>query len=627
MVTSGQSIQTAINTITNDYGIILVESGTYTGAGNRNIDFSGKRITLISEDGRDNTTIDAQAAGRGVKFTSGETRRSVLAGFTISNGDSFATNLSQTTGGGIFCSNASPSIVNCRIETGSANYGGGLYAVKGSPALRASTVAGNTALIGGGIAVGTNASVNVIASRIESNSASSFGGGIYCSDNGTLLVEDSVVGGNSAGAVGGGISTLGTAAVVLDRSTVSGNGSGSGGGAYTIGSSSLRLVNSTVDGNMATNGSGGGVYIGTNSIFACSNSVIDGNSAYAEGGGVYALDSSICRMVNSVVFSNSAGIFGGALSLSSGVSPIILNSILWSNTAPGYNPVHYSGSAPSITYCNIEGGWTGAGNIDADPLFTRVGFRLTSGSPCIASGSTNGAPLFDVDAESRKLTTWNFSGQVFFDWPYAYEQSTDTWYYFSENDTLWVNGLGGEGWKKLKNSALIQGWSYFNGADYAYAYTNNTWYYISKDDRQWVCNQSSGKWRIFGMPAETVDIGIDQYVDVNNNSMADVWEMDYFEDLNQPSDGDYDNDGLTNLQEYELSTDPTNLDSDGDSLPDLQEINIYGTDPNDSDSDEDGFSDGVEALQKLTDPKNADTTRPMVHMRKPVNESKKVWIP
>jgi hypothetical protein len=42
---------------------------------------------------------------------------------------------------------------------------------------------------------------------------------------------------------------------------------------------------------------------------------------------------------------------------------------------------------------------------------------------------------------------------------------------------------------------------------------------------------------------------------------------------------DPDNDGLTNLQEQQLGTDPTNPDTDGDGLADGDEVNVFNTDP------------------------------------------------
>ena len=51
------TIQAAIND-SNDRDIIIVADGTYTGDGNRHIDFKGKSITLQSENGPENCTID-----------------------------------------------------------------------------------------------------------------------------------------------------------------------------------------------------------------------------------------------------------------------------------------------------------------------------------------------------------------------------------------------------------------------------------------------------------------------------------------------------------------------------------------------------------------------------------------
>ncbi len=57
---------------------------------------------------------------------------------------------------------------------------------------------------------------------------------------------------------------------------------------------------------------------------------------------------------------------------------------------------------------------------------------------------------------------------------------------------------------------------------------------------------------------------------------------------------DFDGDGLSNAQEYELGTDPRLLDSDSDGLSDYDEANTYGTNPAHADSDGDGAQDGWE---------------------------------
>jgi len=72
----------------------------------------------------------------------------------------------------------------------------------------------------------------------------------------------------------------------------------------------------------------------------------------------------------------------------------------------------------------------------------------------------------------------------------------------------------------------------------------------------------------------------------------DGWEVSNFLDpLVDDSTLDPDNDGLTNLEEYQYSTDPLDSDTDGDGLTDGQEVNTYSTDPLDPDSDGDGMPD------------------------------------
>ena len=71
-------------------------------------------------------------------------------------------------------------------------------------------------------------------------------------------------------------------------------------------------------------------------------------------------------------------------------------------------------------------------------------------------------------------------------------------------------------------------------------------------------------------------------------------------------DEDFDEDGLTNLQEYEQGTEPYNDDTDGDGLKDGEEIYTYGTDPLKVDTDDDGLDDGDEIYFE-TDPLNPDS--------------------
>jgi hypothetical protein len=103
------SIQEAIDAGVGEETIITVLDGTYTGLGNRDIDFHGGAITLYSLNGPANCVIDCESSGRGFDFHSGETQETIVAGFTITNGQA-------DYGGAIRCVNSSPQIANCVIS-------------------------------------------------------------------------------------------------------------------------------------------------------------------------------------------------------------------------------------------------------------------------------------------------------------------------------------------------------------------------------------------------------------------------------------------------------------------------------------------------------------------------------
>jgi hypothetical protein len=70
---------------------------------------------------------------------------------------------------------------------------------------------------------------------------------------------------------------------------------------------------------------------------------------------------------------------------------------------------------------------------------------------------------------------------------------------------------------------------------------------------------------------------------------------------------DSDGDGLTNLQETELGTDPNIADTDEDGINDGDEVRIWNTNPLNRDTDGDGLTDGDEVNVHGTDPLKADT--------------------
>ncbi|GAH42196.1 unnamed protein product, partial [marine sediment metagenome] len=75
--------------------------------------------------------------------------------------------------------------------------------------------------------------------------------------------------------------------------------------------------------------------------------------------------------------------------------------------------------------------------------------------------------------------------------------------------------------------------------------------------------------------------------DTDHDGLPDDWEGENFGDLSQGADDDPDSDGLTNLQEYSIETDPNDADTDGDGIRD-------GNDPNPLVAEEGGgFEDAL----------------------------------
>ncbi len=71
------------------------------------------------------------------------------------------------------------------------------------------------------------------------------------------------------------------------------------------------------------------------------------------------------------------------------------------------------------------------------------------------------------------------------------------------------------------------------------------------------------------------------FVDTDDDGMADEWEQLYFASLDWRPDDDFDGDGMNNLAEYDVGTDPSDPDTDADGLRDGAE-EIAGTDPTDA---------------------------------------------
>lgn len=276
-----ETIQAAIDDA-NEFDTIVIPPDTYTGDGNRDIDFGGKAITVRSENPNDPdvvaaTIIDCNGSAedqhRGFFFHNSEGTRSVLSGLTVINGYGYG-------GGAIRCEWSSPTITKCVLASNSAEDGGALDNYASSPTVTDCTFTGNSAEYGGAV--------------------------------------------------------------------------------YNEQDSTPRLTNCIFADNTAISGGGIANYQSGPQLFSC---VFRQNLASEDGGGMHSLYRLNARpkLINCNFTGNTATRGGAMYSIE--IEPMATNCIFWGNSDS-----QIEGDA-RVTYCDVEDGFSGSGNIDADPCF------------------------------------------------------------------------------------------------------------------------------------------------------------------------------------------------------------------------------------------------------------------
>ncbi|MHC4498444.1 MAG: right-handed parallel beta-helix repeat-containing protein, partial [Planctomycetota bacterium] len=308
----GSAIQEAINSASGG-DIVVVAPGTYN-----SINFNGKHITVVSSNPDDPnivaaTIIDAGGTGSTVTFASGEGRDSVLQGFTVTGGTGTQHAVVNWSGGGIFCLDSSPTIMQ-NIITGN-----------------------HVATDGGGVFSGSSGFPLLLRNQITNNYANR-GGGIY-----------------------------GAVAVELNNNIISGNSASQGGGLYLRSSISI-VKNNLVYDNTADYGAGGGVYLRgadnsvvTGNTIVSNSSVIDGANLDVQwsnnvtitnniivnalgGGGVYLYNATVSFKYNNV-YNNAGGNYVG-MPEATGIDGNISVNTLFVNS--DVNDYHLQATSPCI---------------------------------------------------------------------------------------------------------------------------------------------------------------------------------------------------------------------------------------------------------------------------------------
>ncbi len=423
------TIQAAIDAVT-DGDVIELTDGTFTGNGNRDIDYLGRAITVRSQSGNPELcVIDCQgsetAPRRAFHFHSWEAEGSILEGVTIRNGH-------REKGGGILCYQALPTILNCSFID-------------------------NYAWDAGGAVCCNSAYPSLVDCSFSANSARLMGGGVYCEYSDVTFTGCSFLG-NTAGWHGGGLQGF-YSYLAVHHCTFSDNVSGDygGGGFYSSPSwdTGVLIEDCTFVGNR-TSGSGGGVFGGSPmAVFDCD---FRDNTAGGDGGGVVSVDATAlvesCRFGSNAAGHNGGGIKyvgsggtlrgctiaansasqGGAVGCSN-CTVTIENTIIALNsvgTSIGCQGICHPSFACCDLYGNAGGDWIGNfawqeginGNFSADPLFCgpvggytpmihaeAPGYSLHGNSPCLPGNHPDGydCSLIGVHGQGCGITTLRFS--------------------------------------------------------------------------------------------------------------------------------------------------------------------------------------------------------------------------
>ena len=219
------TIQEGVDLATAAGDEVHVAAGTWSGAGNTNVQLRGVDITVRGLPG---AIIDGGGTSRAFEISLGETNATVIEGFTIENGFAndgggaitidgsdptirdcaFDDNTTTFRGGAISMNLSSPVIRDCTFEFNSADMGGALYVLGSGPTIIGCEFTRNHADDDGGAiqVLSSTASTPVLREcEFLSNTADADGGALHCDNNSAPELTDCSFTSNRADADGGAV--------------------------------------------------------------------------------------------------------------------------------------------------------------------------------------------------------------------------------------------------------------------------------------------------------------------------------------------------------------------------------------------------------------------------------------
>jgi hypothetical protein len=203
-------------------------------------------------------------------------------------------------------------------------------------------------------------------------------------------------------------------------------GASTGGGGIRLGDGSPRIINNLILSNAGMYG--GGIVsnyaspIIRNNVIAYNvvSQAIAGTPTFG-GGGLWFNGAVAGNRVenNTVVGNSSAGTVnsgangrGGGMIAVFGATLNARNTIVWGNTQTTGSQIGAVSATALVTYSDVEGGFTGQGNINQPPLFADTSFYLQALSPCVDMGDSAGVFNDPADTGNPSLARWPAQGSL-----------------------------------------------------------------------------------------------------------------------------------------------------------------------------------------------------------------------
>ncbi|MFM1936428.1 MAG: hypothetical protein RI990_1387 [Planctomycetota bacterium] len=233
------------------------------------------------------------------------------------------------------------------------------------------------------------------------SSASNYdkGGGILIVNSGAPTIRNCIFQGNRC-TFGGGAGYIFTAQATFTDCQFLDNVGGSYGGAFDTNNVTSTFRRCVFKGNSAVRAGAFETYGGGNTTFE--NCLFTANRATGSGGGAaiwIGVSSSIVRAYSCTFAGNTATSTAGGVNTTSGGTLNAYNCVFWGNSGSAgqtaANQVNAGGGSNLVQHSIVQGGFTGTGNLNADPQFAGASggdFSLRPSSPAIDSGNNSLAP-------------------------------------------------------------------------------------------------------------------------------------------------------------------------------------------------------------------------------------------